>query len=72
MGDLENPRFPIQAGPSPPARQVWRWPPFVDTVQETLAWIAMVAFDRPSRFLAALAALRAARATGFSAAKRAC
>jgi len=72
MGDLENPRFPIQAEPSPPARQVWRCPPFIDTVQETLASIAMVAFDRPSRFLAALAAWRAARATGFSAAKRAC
>jgi len=42
------------------------------SVQETRALIAKTAFDRPSRFLAALAALRAARATGFSAAKRAC
>jgi len=72
MGDLENPRFPIQAEPSPPARQVWRCPPSIDSVQETRALIAKTAFDRPSRFLAALAALRAARATGFSAAKRAC
>jgi len=41
-------------------------------VQETLASIAKMAFARPSRFLAALAALRTARATGFSAAERAC